>query len=112
MQQAAKPRDSQTGNLPDLTELLAEIQSRRFPSDRKGPTMKQFTDAVMAICHSKAEGYINDAETEQLLQYIGNAWAVSNFYNLLEKLAESDVAKKSLDGRKSGIMENIGSILR
>ena len=64
------------GKPPDLAELLADIHSRRVPSDRKGPTMKQFTDAVMGVCESRAEGRITDAENRIAVaahwEYVGH----------------------------------------
>ena len=94
------------GKPPDLAELLADIHSRRVPSDRKGPTMKQFTDAVMGVCESRAEGRITDAETELLLQRIGSMWAISNFYSLLEELAKVEATRKNNGEWKPGILIN------
>ena len=79
----------------DVSRLLSEILDRPDESGRKGPTVKQFTGAVMAVCNARAEGRINDAETELLLREIGTAWSVSNFYNILGRLAEIEASQGS-----------------
>ena len=72
----------------EVSRLLSEILDRPDAPGRRGPTVKQFTSAVMAVCNARAEGRINDAEAELLLREIGTAWSVSNFYNILGGLAE------------------------